>query len=120
MSALFSPGLVPVLAVVLAPGVALDLVPAIHAQGHAVDPTRVPAAVPGHAQTARALVGSLVPAANHHVKAKASHDQSQSEQVIVTVIVSGWFWNDSCVCVCVCVCTRAHVCVHMCATRLSD
>jgi len=73
-------GLAPVLVVVLAPGAALDLVPAIHAQGHAAAPTRVPVAVPGHAQTARALVGSLVPAANHHVKAKASRDPSQSEQ----------------------------------------
>lgn len=87
----FSPGLAPVLDVALAPGAALDLVPAIHAQGHAVGPTLVPAAVPGHAQTARALAGSLVPAANRHVKAKASHDPSQSEQVIVTVIISGWF-----------------------------
>jgi len=82
LSAFFSPGLAPVLVVVLAPGAALDLVPAIHAQGHAAAPTRVPVAVPGHAQTARALVGSLVPAANHHVKAKASRDPSQSEQVI--------------------------------------
>lgn len=73
-------GLAPALVVVLAPGAAPDLVPAIHAQGHAVGPTRVPVAVPGHAQTARALVGSLVPAANRHAKAKASHDQSQSEQ----------------------------------------
>lgn len=73
-------GLVPGLVVVLAPGAVLDLVPAIHAQGHAVGPTHVPVAVPGHAQTARALVGNLVPAANQHVKAKASHDQSQSEQ----------------------------------------
>jgi hypothetical protein len=37
-------------------------------------------------------VGSLVPAANHHVKAKASHGQSQSEKVITTVIISGSFW----------------------------
>lgn len=87
MSAFFSSGLAPVLVVVLAPGAAPDLVPAIHAQGRAVGPTRVPVAVPGHAQTARALVGSLVPAANHHVKAKASHDQSQSEQVIITLII---------------------------------
>lgn len=90
MSAFFSSGLAPVLVVVLAPGAAPDLVPAIHAQGHAVGPTRVPVAVPGHAQTARALVGSLVPAANRRVKAKASHDQSQSEQVIITFIISGW------------------------------
>lgn len=73
-------GLAPALVVVLAPGAVLDLVPAIHAQGHAAGPTRVPVAVPGHAQTARALVGSPVPAANHHVKARASRDQSQSEQ----------------------------------------
>ena len=91
LSAFFSSGLAPVLVVVLAPGAAPDLVPAIHAQGHAVGPTRVPVAVPGHAQTARALVGSLVPAANRHARAKASHDQSQSEQVIITVIISGWF-----------------------------
>lgn len=95
LSAFFSSGLAPVLVVVLAPGAALDLVPAIHAQGHAVGPTRVPVAVPGHAQTARALVGSLVPAANHHAKAKASPDQSQNEQVMITVVISGWFWNDA-------------------------
>jgi len=73
-------GLAPVLVVVLAPGAAPDLVPAIRAQGHAVGPTLVPVAVPGPAQTARAHVGSLVPAANRHVKAKASRDQSLSEQ----------------------------------------
>ena len=86
MSVLFYSGLVPGLVVVLAPGAVLDLVPAIHAQGHAGGPTHVPVAVPGHAQTARALVGNLVPAANQHVKAKASHDQSQSEQVRITAI----------------------------------
>lgn len=73
-------GLVPALVVVLAPGVGLDLVPAIHAQGHVAAHTRVLAAVPGHAQTAKVLVGNLIPAVNLLVKAKASHDPSQNEK----------------------------------------
>jgi len=79
-----SPGPVPVLGVVLAPGAVPDLAPAIHARGPVAVPTLGLAAVPGHAQTARALAGSLAPAVNHHVKAKASRDLSQSEQVIET------------------------------------
>lgn len=111
LSALFSSGLAPVLVVVLAPGAVLDLVPAIHAQGHAVGPIRVPVAVPGHAQTARALVGSLVPAANPHVKARASHDQSQSEQVIITaILVEVFSWDDAQVCAFV---------LWLCVTKLS-
>ena len=81
----FFSGLVPVLVVVLAPGVGLDLVPAIHAQGHVAAHTRVLAAVPGHAQTAKALVGNLSPAVNLLVKAKASHDPSQNEKVNILV-----------------------------------